>query len=305
MSKLAMVDDVGRTRAHDQPHPTGADVPGFAHAAYVIGIGAQKCATSWLYDTLATHKGVSCGPQKELDFFTRRHDRGYTWYEDQFSGPGPRLDFSPSYFSDPACPARLRRFAPRAKLIVVLRDPVERAYSNHLHEIAKGHIPAGPFREAAARNPDYVDQSRYATHLTRWRAHFPAEQILVLIQEEMLDDPAAALRNLCAFLQLDPSGLGTGLEERRNVSDRARHIWLRTVLRRGGDALRRVLPEERLIALKRRAPFRQLLRYNSISLRREVGPLTQDDRQSLRVELAGEVEALRPLLGRERLPWSV
>ncbi|MEO1276930.1 MAG: sulfotransferase, partial [Pseudomonadota bacterium] len=137
---------------------------------YAIGLGGQKCASSWVWEVLARHPDIAATPEKELDFFSYRHDRGTAWYAAQWSGPGLRLESSPSYLHDPRAPGRLARFAPDARLFVTLRDPVERAYSHHLHEIAKGHIAPMPFAEAIRANSDYLALGIYATALKRWQA---------------------------------------------------------------------------------------------------------------------------------------
>ncbi|MEO0913269.1 MAG: sulfotransferase, partial [Pseudomonadota bacterium] len=114
----------------------------------LIGIGAQKCASSWAHTALGAHPDITGSDPKEIDYFSYYFDRGHAWYEAHFpEGTAHRFEISPSYFHDPRAPERLAAYAPEAKILVLLRDPVERAFSNHLHEVAKGHIPAIPFAE--------------------------------------------------------------------------------------------------------------------------------------------------------------
>ena len=109
--------------------------------------------TSWLHALAAAHPGVTASEPKELDFFSYHFDRGYRWYERHFAGPPgtPTVGFecSPSYFLDPRAPERAAAYHPGLKIVVLLRDPVARAYSNHLHEIAKGHIAPVRLRRGA------------------------------------------------------------------------------------------------------------------------------------------------------------
>ena len=102
--------------------------PGF------IGIGAQRTGTSWLYACMYEHPQV-CMPQKEINFFSRERNwtRGYEWYEHLFAEcPADAVagEFSTSYLTDAATPARIHERYPDVKLIVSVRHPVERAYSS-------------------------------------------------------------------------------------------------------------------------------------------------------------------------------
>lgn len=188
-----------------------------------IGIGAQKCASSWLYRVLEQHPEVGVSGEKEVDFFSYRFDHGYRWYESKFShcrGKKAIGEVSPSYFCEPAAPARVHRFLPSARILVSLRDPVERALSNHRHEVRVGHIDDGDlsFDAGLANNPMYVEQGRYATHLKRWLEYFPPERILVVLMEDIGRDPRAVVRSVYEFLSIDPSYVPENLSRRDNPS---------------------------------------------------------------------------------------
>ena len=78
-----------------------------------LGLGAQKCASSWIHKILEDHPDVFVSQPKELDFFTNYFNRGYTWYERHFNGAGSAKaigEVSPSYFCDPLAPERIRRY---------------------------------------------------------------------------------------------------------------------------------------------------------------------------------------------------
>ena len=89
----------------------------------------QKCASSWLYDILADHPQVGVSEKKELDFFTQHYDNGHAWYERHFphsSNIEVVGEISPSYFHEASAPARAKAFRSDARILVSLRDPVER-----------------------------------------------------------------------------------------------------------------------------------------------------------------------------------
>src|SRR5262245_48289245 len=109
-----------------------------------IGIGAQRCATSWIYECLACHPQVYM-PEKEIHFFDCEFERGMDWYLNHFStAHAGKLcgEFTPDYLSSPVAIERLRDLVPQAKLIISLRHPVQRAYSAYRLFMAHGKTNA-------------------------------------------------------------------------------------------------------------------------------------------------------------------
>jgi len=176
-----------------------------SHKANFLGIGAQKCASTWIHRVLEDHPQVKVSTPKELDFFSYYYNHGFQWYERHFEESEPCLvrgEISTSYFYDWFAPERAAEYNPDFRLIVSLRDPVDRAYSNHLHEIRIGHY-IGPdlgFEAGLAQNPMYIEQSRYWKQFQHWLQFFPKERFLVLIQEEIMADPTYAVHQLYEFL---------------------------------------------------------------------------------------------------------
>lgn len=188
-----------------------------------LGLGAQKCASTWLYKVLATHPQVHLPAVKELDFFSYHYDRGFQWYERHFDGSDAALctgEVSPSYFHDPAAPARVRRYRPQMRLLVTLRDPVDRAISNHKHEVRLGHF-SGPdlsFEAGLANNPMYVEQGLYGKHLANWLEYFPREQIYVALMEDIRAEPDRVAREVFGFLGIDTAFESSAVAQRFNAS---------------------------------------------------------------------------------------
>ncbi|HET7203585.1 MAG TPA: sulfotransferase, partial [Steroidobacteraceae bacterium] len=200
-----------------------------------VGIGAQKCASTWLHRILAEHPQVAVPAEKEIDFFSYRYDHGFQWYERCFADAGraslARGEISPSYFCEPSVPARIERYAPDVKILLSLRDPVQRALSNHRHEVRVGHLTGRDlsFEAGLANNPMYVEQGLYATHLKRWLRHFPREQIHVVLMEDVEAGPAGVCRTVYRFLGVDDGYVPSGLRERYNRSFLSRSRWLTRV----------------------------------------------------------------------------
>jgi hypothetical protein len=194
-------------------------------------LGAQRCGTTSLYFQLCQHPQVAGAREKEVHFFDLHHERGIGWYGEQFPtrGEAPAAlaigESSPYYLFHPHVPARVHAFDPRLRLVVLLRDPVERAISQHALNVSLG-IETLPLVDALAAEPErlagelermladpayesrayqhssYLARGRYAEQLERWLGLFPREQVLVLRSEALFADPAEALERLLPFLGL-------------------------------------------------------------------------------------------------------
>jgi hypothetical protein len=198
-------------------------------------LGAQKAGTTALYEYLRRHPQITGPSWKEVSFFDRHWARGESWYRGNF----PNLartraklvgEASPSYVFHPLAPQRVQEVVPEARLIVLVRNPVDRALSQYNHEVALGREPL-PFEEALdaeeerlrgeqermAADPRYFSREwwshtykargRYAEQLERWLAVFPREQLLVLPSDDLGSDPARAHAQVLEFLGASPQRL--------------------------------------------------------------------------------------------------
>src|ERR671923_1441551 len=150
----------------------------------LIVIGAAKCGTTSLHEYLDAHPEVAMSREKELDFFVEEKSwgRGVEWYERQFADAPVRGESSPSYTAYPryrGVPERIRTVVPDAKLVYLVRDPIERIVSHFRHRQV---VRPGALEDAFAdpyRREGLVAPSRYWLQLERYLEHFPPEQILV------------------------------------------------------------------------------------------------------------------------------
>lgn len=273
--------------------------------ATFLGIGAQKCASTWLYGVLQQCPDVRVSDEKEVDFFSYYFDRGYEWYERHLTSDPPRRhrgDISPSYFIHPAAADRAAAYNPDLHVFVTLRDPVQRAFSNHLHEARKGHITGANlvFATAMANNPLYLDQGRYATHLARWLNAFPRDHVHILFQEEIHADRPGMARQITDCLGLP--ALTDFLDLRANESVTYRNPVIGEFLGKFGTAARRY-GLGRLVENVKSAPgIRQFRAANREDMRDIVPAMTGDDIRNLMDQYADEVTRLETLIGRQA-PW--
>lgn len=179
----------------------------------LIIIGAAKAGTTSLHRYLKVHPEIWMSPVKELNFFDAgvNWDKGVDWYSRWFPRALPvRGESSPKYTSAPWCTGAAERMAsviPDAKLVYVVRDPLERMISDYVDAAYHGIAPwLQPF-DALVRDPAsrVYSQSLYWTQLQPFRACYPDERILVVDHHELLHRRGEALRRIFEFLGVDPT----------------------------------------------------------------------------------------------------
>jgi hypothetical protein len=186
-----------------------------------IVAGVRRCGTTWLHQCLKEHPDIALpAATKELFFFDRNWDRGADWYEPYFRNCPPgkmRGEVSPSYFSNPDTPARIKSLLPDVKLVFVLRNPLERVISLYHHLHLSGDI-ASDLRDALETHQELLDEGFYARHVERFRREFSDNRIFVLVREDVND---GGLAPLFSFLRVRddfrPPSLHARLNKRREA----------------------------------------------------------------------------------------
>lgn len=187
-----------------------------------IGIGVQRAGTSWLYECLKEHKEVYL-PGKELNFFNQKFDKGLDWYFSLFSkkSAGHLIsgEFTPDYMFSNASMIKIAEHCPQAKLIIILRDPFERAFSAYNLMFAHGRYDESEsFQEAVKKDPWIIEQSLYASQLEHVYSLFPKQQIKVYLFEDIANRPMWLLQDVYQFLGVNPNFKPSRFDEKYNVS---------------------------------------------------------------------------------------
>jgi Sulfotransferase domain len=193
---------------------------------YVI-IGAQKGGTSFLYYLLTRHPLVEPAARKELHFFDQPElfDNGAEWYRRCFprlnSKDGQRSitgEATPYYLFDPPVAKRMAETVPKARLIALLRNPVDRAYSHYQMQVKRGTEPR-TFEEAIEQqHSSYVSRGIYVDQLLRWFEFFNKDQMLILKSEDFFERPVEILKVVLTFLDLpDWQPEAPELQQRRHT----------------------------------------------------------------------------------------
>lgn len=203
-----------------------------------VVIGAMKCATSTLHDQLASQAGLFMSTPKEPNFFSddENYARGLGWYSGLFAGAAEGDlcgESSTHYTKRPRLSRtleRMRPVLPHARLIYVMRHPIDRLVSHYVHVWGE-HGVAGPIDEEVAGNPDLVAFSRYGMQLEPFLDAYGPENILPVFFERMVRHPQETLERVCRFIGYP--GVPCWQEEcdRRNVgAERLRKSAIRDFL---------------------------------------------------------------------------
>jgi hypothetical protein len=220
-------------RLYELPTAGGRALPDF------VIIGVERAGTTSLYRYLGRHPQVVTATlrRKGAHYFDTNFDRGVRWYRSHFatrfalSARAHRVraaraitgEACPYYVFHPLVPERVRALIPETRLILMLRDPVTRAYSHYLHEVARGfeklsfddaldaestrlageeeRIRAQPhYVSFAHQHHSYQARGRYVEQLMRWHTSFPREQLLIVDSGKFFADPDKGFREVERFL---------------------------------------------------------------------------------------------------------
>jgi Sulfotransferase domain len=214
-------------------------------------IGGQRCGTSSLYYYLTEHPGIAAASTKEIHFFDDFYTRGLNWYRAQFPTVAYKRyierargqhfltgEASPYYLFHPHVPQRVAAALPNAKLIVLLRNPIDRAYSQHWLEVA-GKFETLSFEEAVRQEPErtageyekllkdenyhsyshrrytYLTRGIYVDQLQHWMNFYPRNQFLIIKTEDLYTKPAEVVRQTLEFLGVPGDKIETNREYKK------------------------------------------------------------------------------------------
>jgi len=192
----------------------------------LIGIGAQRSGTTWIYEMLKSHPEICMSPEKEINFFISYYERGLQWYSDFFNRCCHEKvigEFSPRYLANDLVPKRISQIIPDANLLVSLRNPVDQIFSRYNYMVAR-QMYRQSFPEALKEKDFLISEAFYYKHLQRYFDYFPKEQILILIYEDTKLNPFDFLKSIYRFIDVDVAHIPENIHEKfhftRNVRNR-------------------------------------------------------------------------------------
>jgi hypothetical protein len=270
-------------------------------------IGAMKAGTTSLYHYLRTHPQIFMPDEKEVMFFDARHEwsRGVEWYAQQFaSAPAEAValgEASTSYTKFPVVegvPERIASVLPDARLIYVLRHPVDRMRSHYLYLLSRGK-ERRPIEQAFAEDPAYLDTSRYAMQIEQYLPHLPLDRFLFVDSRDLADRRAQTLRTIYRFIGVDETWTSPVVDREFFRSSERR-------MKPGLTQKLRGVPGVATVTRRVPAPVRSLARRlpaDRVDVER--ARIGDDLRRSLETTLAEDVRRLRTYVSPDFDGWGL
>jgi Sulfotransferase domain len=278
-------------------------------------IGAMKAGTTSLHHYIRSHPQVFMSERKELNYFTTEENLrlGQRWYEEFFADAegafavgeaSPTYSMFPTY---PGVPARIAQVLPKARLVYLIRNPIERMRSQYLHYRFQGwketpfaKLEEQPIANALLTDPQYVSCSSYALQIEQYLEHFPRNQLLVVVAEDLRHQRELTMKRIFEFLGVDPTWIPMDLDrEIRRTSFRRTPRPLARTLRRSSiyRMARDFVPSSARVAVKQRLATRRI--------DESQGRMSADLRQRLELVLQDDVIRLRAYVGAEFDGWGI
>lgn len=196
-----------------------------------IVIGPGKSGSTWLYKCLKEHPEIRLAKDtKETLFFNHNYNKGLGWYEKFFDGLDGRAigEVSNDYFFSPDAPARIAADLPDVRLITMLRNPIDRLISMYHWNLRNGNFRKWfgdapvTLDEAIETVPDMLQWNRYRQYLDNYLRCFRGDQIFVALYDDIKHSPEVLIREIYAFLRVDPNFVPSSLNSRFLSASEAR-----------------------------------------------------------------------------------
>ena len=205
-----------------------------------IYVGANKAGSTWLYDVLARHPDVYMAPGKGLYFFSKHYERGLDWYRSHFEDADDEKivgEISHSYmYSNDVC-KRIAEMDPAIRLMVCLREPVDRAFADYLDGVKNGLIH-GDFETELEGEPPFLQRSYYTRYLAPYVEQFGRDSIHVGVFDELSADPNTYAKKIFAFLGIEELDLSQAQRQKMMPAGAPRSPLLAKLAKKASHAAR-------------------------------------------------------------------
>lgn len=191
-----------------------------------ILVGVEKAASTWIYNCLHEHPEIFLPPHRsEVHFFDRNFHKGIDFYKSfykKYRQQRSAGDITPSYIQEPKIASLIASYLPRAKILISLRNPVDRLFSDYFHftRIRQTQISFDEYSE----HPQYLDKSLYYPKVKKYFDLFPEDQILIVIFERIKNNEVKFLQEIYRFLEVDEHFIPQNIYNKSNRYVNPRNI---------------------------------------------------------------------------------
>jgi len=284
-------------------------------------VGAQKAGTTSLHKYLGNHPGIYMPDNKEINFFANdtEYAKGLAALESEYRGyAGERLKglSHVQLIYRPQAPQRLFEHNAQAKIVVMLRNPIDRAYSAYWYARRNGVEPCETFELALERDQNlgdncfeqadfaYLDHGRYIEQLRRFAPYFSRENTYIILTED-LAETAEFWPGFLAWLGVDTDVAALRLDEKHNVSSMPKNLTFQRLVKASDSKLKRVY--KRIVPQRIRKTVTEkitepLIRRNLQQF--EYPPMLDETRNSMRRYFQTHNEELAEYIGRDLTGWQ-
>ena len=267
-----------------------------------FAVGPPRTGTSWLHHALAARANLP-RHNKETRFFDTHYSKGLDWYARHFEQRNdlPIGEVCPTYFSSEPARDRIAQLAPASRIICSFRDPVERIFS--LYKVKRAYGLTSPdFEAALSGDPELMESSRYAFHLSGWQRAFGAENVLATFYEDLVAEPQNYIDRIAQFTGIPKFRLDENQLRRVNSSGDIGGPRVPGVSRLGTAVADWLKAHHRgqAVATIKASRLARIILWRDTS----IPPLDSATACKLRRELRAEVEALEEMLNRDLSAWK-
>ena len=201
-----------------------------------IGIGAEKAGSTWVANCLAEHPQVCLSEPKEVHFFNKvstyiyggknpNYFKSWDWYKNHFlhcREDNLKGEFSTGYLYDTEAPKNIKKYFPDARLIICLRNPIKRAYSQYLMYKSYFKKEERDFELVLRKEIEYIEKGLYYKQIKRYLNYFEMDQLLILSLDEIKAYPEKVVESIYEFLGVDSSYLPAFISNKSNQAKQVR-----------------------------------------------------------------------------------
>jgi hypothetical protein len=276
-----------------------------------IGVGGQKCASTWISEILRYHPEIYMSENKEINYFSINYDKELEWYLSNFKGASKEKaigEFSTVYLYNLEIPVRIKKDIGNVKIIISIRNPVDRFFSHYMHSYRANRLLFSDplnlnfynFNNAIKTGPNLLGHGLYSKGILEYTRVFGAENVLVVIKEDIDNNPEEVVRKIYNFLGVDKNFQPTIINKKVSKGIIPKNLTL--------EIFRRILykffskKNPKVINIVKKTRLSEL--YRKVNAKKEAINISPKVKKYLRDYYVEEIIHLEKILKRDLSNWK-
>jgi len=281
-----------------------------------MGIGAEKAGTTKIADLLAAHPNICLSEPKEVHYFNEKlgynhqfinqnYGKSLAWYEKHFAHAkkGQLVgEFSTGYLPDLEAPKNIHTLFPNIRLIVCLRNPVDRAYSQYIMYRYYFKAESREFDETVRNEAEYVEKGLYEEQLKRYLQYFSKDQLHIIVLEEFKKNSDEVLKKLYQFVGVDETFVPDNLKEKSNAAKAIKSPFVSKLMGWFSAVMVALKLSSVLTYLKEIGLKKLVMKFNTDKV--EYAPMTAETKSFLQLQFLDDINRLEKLINKDLSAWK-